>query len=295
MKAAGGLAAGVLLFFASVTLHGCGGGDAPTTPAPPVALKLVSQTYQCKEAITQQLIDGEKPPKMSYNLMIDAEGLKWRNDATFTQEGSSPLGNFSVNARISSVFDLATKRHTLSNASTVTFNKVHSLPTQKGCVYFEVPQIQESDVKACLDKKLGSMSLVTTGERIIPPSQKCYAMSTAETFLYVDEGMVWKNLIMSQTDTSKDPPKTIETEMPDPDSKGGVPSSDVFQIPEDWGTCTKATEDQINALENLLPHFLTECAGLNLPPKQNSQAQLMSAKLQELVAKHKDQLLRAVV
>lgn len=283
MKAAGALAAGVLLLSASVTLIGCGAGDE--TPSPkPSPLKLVSQTYHCNEIKT----GNDKPGTVaSYSLKIDAEGLKWRSDFQEVRKIESPSLNQTFELRTSSVFDMSKGRHTISNFT--DFKGGISPVAEHACIYFEVPQLQEADVRACLDSEFASMLV----SEECPAERKCYLAkeeaTTAkfDTFvLHVDGDMVWKNIVHSKTVASS----TTTTEMPDPDSKGGAPPSKVFEIPEDWGTCKKATVEQVMAVElnSLVPPFLTECSGLKLPANQNSQAQLMNAKLQQLATQRTD-------
>jgi len=281
MAAVLGVAAAVLLCLAGVTLIGCGGGGEETTPAPgPAPLKIVSQSFNCQKVVFATDAEKKVPDSGTYKLMIDMDQGRWRTDVSTTFKMSIPFSNISDDFTFeqSSMFSAATGRHTFSNHSIENVNG--KLTLVKACIYAEPAAVKTAaELQTCLDART---ALFKEEPNPSDPNMKRYQLGSkarpdgnvdGEYFL-VDGTMVIKKMsIFEVVKHVNKAPTTVTQTMEDLQSVAGVPSADVFEIPAEWGSCTKVTIEALMALGTAsgVPEFLGLCA--DLPPSGSPGSQ----------------------
>jgi len=253
----------------AMMLQGCGGGGNTPAPAPmpaPGTFKLVSQTFK-GTVTTNMSIPGAPSSDTTVEILVDMEAVRYRTNTQAVVKVSTPDLNMTSTVHAAMIFDASTKRATFYTDTQVTGNSTPIPPRPATCDYFEFPNMVAVDaVKKCVQDFPLSGPPEDTKDGLkkfhmnlpVPKSE-----GAADEVVYTDKDFVMKKMIMDiSTIVPGHPPMGIHEEMIDMDSKAGAPDSREFEVPLEWGTCTKAALPPIPTSNNPVLASFMKCVGM---------------------------------
>jgi len=273
------------LAISSVTLMGCGGGSQ--------AFKFESFSFESKG--TELIIDGKVQDAVSgisdlvgaagegldgdtkISLMFDIDELKFLSSQSMAVQIAQEEKTVAMTNSNTVIIDIKAAQmliHVAIDMGEIKQSHLVTVPLGDVQSTFSSCLAQEEAAMKVNDKKVKVFSITLPLPNPESPGETVNKDSTM--MWQVDSKNVPKEIIVEFDLPKKAKPEDPEDKafslvhstmkVSDKESKGGAPPSEVFQVPEAWGSDSKTTvekdDPKIPGMQNVMPDAIWKCAGI---------------------------------